>query len=183
MIKSISRSGHVVAQKENNYIVEGDLPPELLEALFNLVESWTCKDEVRDKIATENATEEEAINLINLFDEWVPNPSEPYKKGKRLKHMVDGVLTLFETYSDIPKGETREPQLLPTLYKDLTGHQQGDTPRPWVQMRPPNGYDLKEKCIHIGWIWESTYEQGKNCWEPGAQGTEQVWKKIRPVEV
>lgn len=58
-----------------------------------------------------------------------------------------------------------------------------DTVEEWRQPQPGifDGYTLGQKVTHDGHTWESTYD-GLNVWEPGATGTENLWKQIPTTE-
>ena len=47
---------------------------------------------------------------------------------------------------------------------------------PWVQPDSTNPYAKGDKVTHIGKTWESLVDN--NVWEPGAVGTENLWKEV-----
>ena len=47
---------------------------------------------------------------------------------------------------------------------------------PWVQPDSTNPYAKGDKVTHNGKTWESLVDN--NVWEPGAVGTESLWKEV-----
>lgn len=47
----------------------------------------------------------------------------------------------------------------------------------WEQPGSTNGYAKGDKVTHNGKTWESLVDN--NVWEPGAVGTESVWKEVK----
>ena len=48
---------------------------------------------------------------------------------------------------------------------------------PWTGI-PGSGYLKGQKVTHNGKIYENIYAGGENVWEPGALGTEGLWRQI-----
>lgn len=48
---------------------------------------------------------------------------------------------------------------------------------PWTGI-PGSGYKFGDRVTHNGKVYESIYETGENVWEPGALGTERLWKEV-----
>lgn len=92
---------------------------------------------------------------------------------------------------------SRQPvQYADVLYKCLTGHTSQESWAPdvspslwakvlipdpsviseWEQPGSTNGYSKGDKVTHNGKTWESLADN--NVWEPGAIGTESLWKEV-----
>ena len=59
---------------------------------------------------------------------------------------------------------------------DPTEPTEPDTPAEWEQPGSTNGYSKGDKVTHNGKTWESLADN--NVWEPGAAGTESLWKEV-----
>lgn len=46
----------------------------------------------------------------------------------------------------------------------------------WVQPDSTNAYMKGDKVLHNGKVWESLVDN--NVWEPGAVGTETLWREV-----
>ena len=116
-----------------------------------------------------------AFQVPALFDEWVAGAT--YIAGDRVRFMGD----LYKVLQGHVSQEDWNPGVTPSLYIKILPGQEGNEPEEgygeWVQPGSTNGYALGDRVMHNGKIWESIFD-GSNVWEPGAQGTEALWKDV-----
>lgn len=119
---------------------------------------------------TENATDEVALKAVVLYESWNGDSAE-YKEGNRVRY--DGVL--YKVLQDHTSQSDWKPDETSSLYAkvlipDSTVIQE------WEQPESTNGYMIGDKVTHDGVTYESLVDN--NVWEPGATGTEGLWKTI-----
>lgn len=179
MIKSISRSGHVITQKENSYVVEGQLPADQLEALFLWVESLESKDEIADKLIRDNASDQQAVCFIEKFQPWTHSlpDGQKYEVGDRRRDMNDdGELRLYKCeISHFPQADWKPCRV--NMWRDLIGEipSEGGYPTWSIDGR----YSFGQKVWHKGILYESTHpgHETNVAWEPGVVDS-RIWKVV-----
>lgn len=177
----------IMGIKSNGVQVTVTVPDELMKEFTALLEATETPDEIRDRLARENASEKEAISLPNLYPWWEDVDSEgkaiTYKEGTRWRREIDGVIHLFQ----VNKGKTHQsqsnwlPELTPALYEDLTRKytldEDGaitDQPKPWDSKV---WYEFGDRCIGVdGKVYENILEGKPNTWEPTT--FKQGWKEV-----
>ena len=180
MISKISRSGHVEATKENGYTVSGQLPEELLQALFDFVEGLKSTRELADRLILENASEEQALLFIDMYLPWQNDKDYGIRGG--VKDRVrdfdgEGVLRLYQIITPHKSQLDWRPYMAPNLWLDLSHHEVigGEYPD-WKQ--PKGSHD----AYHLGdivWfkgvlmICTKTDGAGNNSWPPDEYGWEE----------
>lgn len=112
-----------------------------------------------------------ALEAPNLFQLWSGN-SVQYKKDIRVR-FTDG--NLYRCLTEHTSQPTWDPVSAPGLWAKVLIPDENIIPD-WEQPDSTNGYSYGDKVRHNGIIWISIYE-GSNVWEPGAAGTENLWKK------
>lgn len=116
-----------------------------------------------------------ALQVPALFDEWIAG--ETYVQGDRIRYR--GVL--YKVLQGHVSQADWTPDTAVSLYAKVLPGQEGNTPEEgyaeWAQPDSTNGYSLGDRVSHNGRIWESTFD-GANVWEPGATGTEALWKDV-----
>ena len=116
---------------------------------------------------------ERAVEYPELFPEWNGDgrmcaAGEIYRRnGELVKVLQDHVSQPDWT-----------PENAPSLFAKLLTDPTGETIKPWERPDSTNGYKFGDKVTHIGFIWENTLQNMPNTWEPGAIGTEALWKKL-----
>lgn len=114
-------------------------------------------------------TDEQAATVQGLFPAW--NVEATYAVGDRVKY--NG--TLYRCLTAHTAQATWTPTDAPSLWaKVLTDH--SGAIMPWVQPDSTNPYMKGDKVTHNGKTWESLVDN--NVWEPGAVGTENLWKEV-----
>lgn len=135
------------------------------------------------KLQAKSLPDEYALQVTALYDEWIAGQtyygpdSESGYPGDRIRYK--GVL--YKVLQGHVSQADWTPDAAPSLYAKVLPGQEGNEPEEgygeWVQPDSTNGYSLGDRVSHNGKIWESIFD-GSNVWEPGAVGTEALWKDI-----
>ena len=117
----------------------------------------------------EHATDEQAVHAVAVYPEW--REGKAYAEGKRVRHNGElyRVLTAHESQA------AWTPDAAPSLFAKVLTADDG-TVLAWVQPDSTNAYAKGDKVVHGGKTWESMADG--NVWEPGAVGTENLWREI-----
>lgn len=116
----ISRSGHFKARKENGNEVEGQISKDMLDALFDLIESTQAPEELLAEILTANTTPEQALRLRTYHPVWMPG--EDLAVGDRRRRDLGGAVKLYEVIQAHTSQADWPPETVPALFRDLEGH-------------------------------------------------------------
>lgn len=119
---------------------------------------------------TENATDEVALKAVVLYESWNGDSAE-YKEGNRVRY--DGVL--YKVLQNHASQADWTPDVTSSLYAKVLIPDENVIPE-WEQPDSTNGYMTGDKVTHNGITYESLADN--NIWEPGATGTESLWKAI-----
>lgn len=134
-------------------------------------ESKTELTEAAIKVAEMQAQtlpDEQAIEVQVLYPEWSGDGVE-YKKDYKVNYNE----VLYKVLQDHTSQADWTPTEAPSLFaKVLT---ESGTIKEWEQPESTNPYMKGDKVSHDEKIWESLVDN--NVWEPGAQGTEALWKE------
>lgn len=113
--------------------------------------------------------DETALTTVDLFPHW--SDSAEYSADDRVQY--EGAL-----YKCL-QSHTAQPAWTPTdavsLWARVLIPDPHDIPE-WVQPSSTNPYMRGDKVRHVGKVWESLIDN--NVWEPGAVGTESLWREI-----
>lgn len=117
-------------------------------------------------------TDEQALEVQILYPEW-----ELFEEGTTLKvgARVNYQGLLYNVLQEHQKQEAWNPIDSPSLYARVLIPDSNVIPE-WVQPDSTNTYMIGDKVTHNGKTWESLVDN--NIWEPGAIGTESLWKEI-----
>lgn len=123
-------------------------------------------------INSANNTDEQALQVAALYPDW-----EALKEGATLtageRYNYEGILyNVLQTHE---KQEAWNPADAPSVFAKVLIADPSVIPE-WEQPESTNGYGKGDKVTHGGKTWESLTDN--NVWEPGAQGTEALWKKV-----
>ncbi|MBR2266337.1 MAG: hypothetical protein IJ882_06690 [Paludibacteraceae bacterium] len=117
----------------------------------------------------EQLSDEDALDVAALFPTWVSKMGEEVTAGERLWY--DGFL--WKVLQPHTVQDNWTPSTSPSLYVKVSIEEIPD----WVQ---PTGaqdaYNKGDKVKHNDKTWESLVDN--NVWEPGATGTETLWKDV-----
>lgn len=150
------------AMKDIEEIKEsGGVVPENYGAVFAMA-----------KINAEEITDDEqALKVADLYDVW-SGDGVTYKTGKYLlyKDILYKVLQNHTSQTDWT------PDTASSLYAKVLTDPSGSV-LPWEQPQSTNPYKKGDRVTHKGKTWESLVDS--NVWEPGAVGTESLWKEVK----
>lgn len=124
------------------------------------------------KINSVNNTDEQALEVQSLYPEW-----EALAEGTAL-HVGDRVNYqgfLYNVLQEHQKQATWNPVDAPSLFAKVLIPDPSVIPE-WEQPDSTNPYMKGDKVTHNGQTWESLVDG--NVWEPGAVGTESLWKVV-----
>lgn len=110
-----------------------------------------------------------------LFALWDGN-GHKFAEGERVSHN-DVLYVCLQAHTSQPDWS---PDKAPSLWARVLDHGTSDTPSEdvpaWRQPESTNPYPLGARVKHRGKVWESLV--ANNVWEPGAVGTETVWREV-----
>lgn len=124
------------------------------------------------KMSAEEITDDEqALKVADLYDLW-SGDGVAYKTGKYLlyKDILYKVLQNHTSQADWT------PETASSLYAKVLTDPAGKV-LPWEQPNSNNPYKKGDRVTHKGYTWESLVDS--NVWEPGAVGSESLWKKVQ----
>lgn len=126
---------------------------------------------VKRMLSTETSelSDEDALDVAALFPTWASKLDREVAVGDRLWY--DGklykVLQAHTTQSDWTPDNT------PALYAEVSIEEWPDWQQP---LGSEDAYAKDDKVTHVGKHWVSLVDG--NVWEPGAAGTEALWKEV-----
>lgn len=123
------------------------------------------------QIQAQNLTDEQALTVKDIYPVWYGN-GVSYQKDYYLTY--DG--KLYKVLQAHTSQADWVPDAAPSLFAEVLPGQGGTGPGEWVQPGSTNPYMTGDQVTHNGETWESLIDN--NVWEPGAQGTEALWRKV-----
>ena len=118
---------------------------------------------------TEAMTDEQILDYPDYVEKWKTGIS--YTAGKRLEYGG----TIYKVLQDHTSQSDWTPDSVASLYAKVLIPDPDVIPE-WEQPDSTNGYSIGDKVAHNGQTWESLVDN--NVWEPGATGTESLWKAV-----
>lgn len=118
---------------------------------------------------TDSMTDEEILNYPNFVEKW--ESGKTYATGKRLEYSG----AIYKVLQDHTSQYDWTPVAAPSLFAKVLIPDPTVIPE-WEQPDSTNPYMAGNKVTHNGKTWESLVDN--NVWEPGATGTESLWKEI-----
>ena len=118
---------------------------------------------------TDSMTDEKILNYPDFVEKW--KSGKAYYVGKRLEH--NG--TIYKVLQDHTSQDVWTPDVSPSLFAKVLIPDASVIPE-WEQPDSTNPYMTGDKVTHNGKTWESLVDN--NVWEPGAAGTESLWKEV-----
>lgn len=119
--------------------------------------------------AAASFTDEQALQVQDLYPEW-SGAGVSYNVNDRVRY--NGVL--YKVLQEHTSQEDWTPDTAHSLYAKVLNPNPEVIPN-WEQPESTNGYAKGDKVKHKEKVWESLVDN--NVWEPGAVGTESVWKE------
>ena len=115
------------------------------------------------------APDEVAATAAFAFDPW--DAAGAYEAGDRVRYAD----VLYKCLTAHTAQESWTPDVSPSLWAKVLIPDPSVIPE-WEQPGSTNGYSKCDKVTHSGKTWESLADN--NVWEPGAIGTESLWKEV-----
>lgn len=120
----------------------------------------------------EENTDERALETQVLYPNWDSfSTGDTLTVGMRLNYNE----ILYKVIQEHQKQDTWNPAESPSLFAKVLIEDPNVIPE-WEQPDSTNGYSTGDKVTHNDKTWESLVDN--NIWEPGATGTESLWKEI-----
>lgn len=116
-----------------------------------------------------------AIRAAELFAAWDGN-GHAYAEGERVSYEGELYVCLQAHTSQTDWAPTAAPSLWAKVLEAGTPDTPTEEVPEWVQPDSTNPYPLGARVKHNGKVWESLV--ANNVWEPGAVGTETVWREV-----
>lgn len=151
-----------------NFII--NLNDDKLELIFGLrkITEYELKDSAIRKALT-YLTDEQAESVSILYPKWGNNTN--YILGDTVLYN-DQLYRCLQNHRSQPDWD---PENSPSLWSKLLYDPSGEI-KEWEQPDSTNPYMKGDKVTHNEKTWESLVDN--NVWEPGAVGTESLWKEI-----
>ena len=127
------------------------------------------------KISAEKITDDEqALKVADLYDLW-SGDGVAYKTGKYITYQD----ALYKVLQNHTSQADWAPDTASSLYAKVLTDPTGKV-LPWEQPNSTNPYKKGDRVTHKGKTWESLVDS--NVWEPGAVGSESLWKEVAQRE-
>lgn len=126
------------------------------------------------KINCVSNTDAQAIETKSLYPDWETD----FKEGDSLEagERVNYKGILYKVIQSHQKQSTWNPIDAPSLFAKVLIPDSNVIPE-WEQPDSTNPYMKGDQVTHNGKTWESLVDN--NVWEPGAVGTETLWKEAK----
>lgn len=113
-----------------------------------------------------------AASCPHLFAQWTGDGHD-YADGERMNH-GGKLYACLQAHTSQPDWSPDAAHSLWALVLSATSDE-GQAPE-WVQPDSTNPYGVGDRVSHNGKVWESLV--ANNVWEPGATGTESLWRIV-----
>ena len=123
------------------------------------------------QIQAQSLTDEQAITIKAIYPEYDPNGVQ-YPKDFKATYSDE----LYKCLQAHTSQKDWNPENSPSLWAKVLDGQEGTGIGEWEQPDSTNPYMLGDQVTHNGKTWESLVDN--NVWEPGAQGSEALWKIV-----
>ena len=123
------------------------------------------------QMQAQSLPDEQALTVKDIYPAWDGN-GVSYQKDYYLTHngKLYKVLQAHTSQTDWA------PDTAPSLFAEVLPGQDGTGIGEWVQPGSTNPYMTGDRVTHNGKTWESLADN--NVWEPGAQGSEALWREV-----
>lgn len=134
-----------------------------------MTESEVSRLLITQQINTLSVDDQTALRMTEFYPEW--SAGQAYTEGYKVQY--GGVLYRCLTTHTSQTDWT--PNASPSLWAKILISDENIIPE-WEQPDSTNPYMIGDKVTHNGKTWESLVDN--NVWEPGATGTESLWKEV-----
>lgn len=110
-----------------------------------------------------------ALRMTDFYPEW--SAGQAYTAGFKVQYGG----TLYKCLNAHTSQDDWTPDVSPSLFSKVLIPDENIIPE-WEQPGSTNPYMAGDKVTHNGKTWESLVDN--NVWEPGATGTESLWKEV-----
>ena len=124
---------------------------------------------IAKQINTITVDDNTALRMTEFYPEWAAG--QDYAEG--FKAQYGGVL--YRCLTAHTSQDDWTPDVSPSLFAKVLIPDANVIPE-WEQPDSTNPYAKGDKVTHNGKTWESLVDN--NVWEPGATGTENLWKEV-----
>lgn len=121
------------------------------------------------QIEAQGFTDEQALSVQAIYPVW-DGDGEVYTAGYKVLYEEN----LYKCITAHTSQAGWSPEASPSLWARVLIPDPGIIPE-WELPESTNGYAAGDKVMHSGKIWVSLVDN--NVWEPGADGTESIWKE------
>ena len=173
------QDGQIVQLGQSNSSSEPVDPPEpqmpLYARLMDQMTALQSKQTVYDRavmFAAVSFSDAQALQVSELYPDW-SGDGIIYNSGDRIRYND----VLYKVLQDHTSQADWTPDYASSLFARVLIENPESTPE-WEQPGPDNANQLGDRVKHNGKTWESTYD-GDNVWEPGAVGTDNLWKEVQ----
>lgn len=123
------------------------------------------------QIQAQELTDDQALTVKAIYPAYDP---EGIQYAKDYKVTYNG--ELYKCLQAHTSQADWTPDNAPSLWAKVLAGQEGTGIGEWEQPDSTNPYMAGDRVKHNGKTWESLVDN--NVWEPGAQGTEALWKVV-----
>ncbi len=123
------------------------------------------------QIQAQELTDDQALTVKTIYPAYDP---EGIQYAKDYKVTYNG--ELYKCLQAHTSQADWTPDNAPSLWAKVLAGQEGTGIGEWEQPDSTNPYMAGDRVKHNGKTWESLVDN--NVWEPGAQGTEALWKVV-----
>lgn len=116
-------------------------------------------------------SDEQALTVKDLYADWDEN-GIGYITGNRVQYNGK----LYKCLQGHTSQVDWSPEAAPSIWAEILAGQEGAPVGEWAQPESTNPYNKGDKVTHNEKTWESLVDG--NVWEPGAQGSESLWKDV-----
>lgn len=124
---------------------------------------------IKQNINTLEVDDNTALRMTEFYPEWAAG--QAYTAGFKVQYGG----TLYKCLTAHTSQDAWTPDTAPSIWAKVLIPDENVIPE-WEQPDSTNPYSKGDKVTHNGKMWESLVDN--NVWEPGATGTESLWKEV-----
>lgn len=124
---------------------------------------------IAKQINTITVDDSTALRMVDFYPEW--SAGQAYTAGFKVQYGG----TLYKCLNAHTSQDDWTPDTAPSIWAKVLISDENVIPE-WEQPDSTNPYMAGDKVAHNGKTWESLVDN--NVWEPGATGTESLWKEV-----
>lgn len=141
----------------------------LYERTRPMTESEVLTMLLKQQINTLEVDDNTALRMTEFYPEWAAG--QDYTAGFKVQYGG----TLYKCLIAHTSQDDWTPDVSPSLFSKVLIPDENIIPE-WEHPDSTNPYMAGDKVTHNGKTWESLVDN--NVWEPGATGTESLWKEV-----